>query len=150
MPVIHLIIQIRVVNMEKATTLLKDHQLRKTKVRVQVLEVFLNKKEALSSNVIEQEFDKIDRITLYRTLRTFEQKGLIHKAIDGSDKLKYALCHSGCDTKHHHDNHAHFHCEGCGKTICLDDIEAPNVKVPKGYKLDTTHLVLEGICEKCS
>lgn len=135
--------------MEKAVELLKTHQLRKTKVRLQVLEVFLNTKEALSSSAIEKEFDKIDRITLYRTIRTFEQKGLIHKAIDGSDKMKYALCNSGCDNEHYHDNHAHFRCEGCGKTICLEHIEAPKVQVPEGFKLDTTYLVLEGICEEC-
>lgn len=136
--------------MEKVIALLRAHDLRKTLVRVQVLEVFLNATEALSSSIIEQKFEKIDRITLYRTLKTFEEKGIIHKAIDGSDKVKYALCHSGCDANHHHDNHAHFHCDDCGRTYCLDTIEAPSINAPKGFKLGSTHLVLEGTCERCN
>ena len=136
--------------MDRAIALLKEHKLRKTEVRIQVLELFLRSEEALSSNLIEKEFDKIDRITLYRTLKTFEQTGLIHRAIDGSDKIKYALCHQGCTTDHHHDNHAHFRCDDCGKTFCLDDIETPQLTIPKGFKVDTTHLVIEGQCEKCS
>ena len=136
--------------MEKAIDLLKDHKLRKTNVRVQVLELFLQSKEALSSGVIEKEFDKIDRITLYRTLKTFEKEGIIHKAIDGSDKAKYALCQSDCTADHHHDNHAHFRCGDCGRTYCLDEIETPYIRVPKGFKVDAAHLVLEGLCEECT
>jgi Fur family transcriptional regulator, ferric uptake regulator len=135
---------------QRILQLLEKHQLRKTAVRAQVLEIFLNRREALSHSDIEIQFDQVDRITLYRTLKTFEDKGLIHKAIDGSDKLKYALCHDGCDEHEHHDVHAHFHCGDCGKTFCLDEVEAPSVQAPAGYKVATTHLVVTGQCETCS
>lgn len=130
--------------------LLETHGLRKTSVRTQVLEIFAAAKEALSHSDIESNFDQVDRITLYRTLKTFEDKGLIHKAIDGSDKPKYALCQSGCDEHEHHDHHAHFHCDDCGKTYCLEEIEAPAVKTPGGFKVATTHLVVTGQCEACA
>lgn len=135
---------------QRILQLLEKHQLRKTAVRTQVLEIFLNRREALSHHDVESQFDQVDRITLYRTLKTFEDKGLIHKAIDGSDKLKYALCHDGCDEHEHHDIHAHFHCGDCGKTFCLDEVEAPLVQAPSGYKVATTHLVVTGQCETCS
>ncbi|MDX1939627.1 MAG: transcriptional repressor [Saprospiraceae bacterium] len=129
--------------------LLEAHSLRKTVVRNQVLDIFLNAREALSHSDIESHFEQVDRITLYRTLKTFEDKGLIHKAIDGSDKPKYALCHSGCDEHEHHDHHAHFHCDDCGKTYCLDEIEAPAVSAPGGFQVASTHLVVTGKCEQC-
>lgn len=130
--------------------ILETHQLRKTAVRVQVLEIFLNQQEAFSHADIERQMDQIDRITLYRTLKTFEDKGVIHKAIDGSDKVKYALCHHGCDEHEHHDAHAHFHCDDCGKTYCLDEVEAPAVRAPGKFKVAMTHLVMTGRCETCS
>lgn len=135
---------------DQAVALLEHHDLRKTKVRRQVLEVFLSKKEALSHNDIENRFEDIDRITLYRTLRTFEEKGLIHKAIDGSDKQKFALCQDGCTEHDHKDEHAHFHCGNCEKTYCLDGVHAPKITAPAGFQIESYHLVLKGICEECS
>lgn len=135
---------------QRIIALLEEHSLRKTPVRAKVLEIFLNREEALSHSDVEDYFDQIDRITLYRTLKTFEDKGLIHKAIDGGDKIKYALCHHGCDEHEHHDAHAHFHCDDCGKTFCLDEVEAPAVQAPGKFKVATTHLVMTGKCETCS
>ena len=135
--------------MNQAVDLLKHHRLKKTPVRLQILHEFLQAKRALSKSDIEETFDKLDRITLYRTLKSFEEKGLIHKAVDGSDKIKFALCHNGCSAEHHLDTHAHFHCNECGKTFCVDEIPAPKVKAPKGFTLGKTHLVLAGKCDKC-
>ncbi|MEY3321815.1 MAG: hypothetical protein RLZZ417_1398, partial [Bacteroidota bacterium] len=59
-------------------TLLKKHDLRLTQVRKEVLSVFLIKEQALSQSDIENDLGKTDRITLYRTLRSFEDNGLIH------------------------------------------------------------------------
>ncbi len=135
----------------KAEKLLKAHQLRKTETRLDVLELFLHKKTALAQRDIEEELGEVDRITLYRTLRSFENKGLIHRAIDGSEKLRFALCKHECNPDEgHFDEHAHFHCYECKQTMCLDQIHTPAVKVPTGYKIQSTHLVLKGICENCS
>ena len=129
--------------------ILKEHKLRITDFRIKVLELFLNSSEALSSNTIEKQLDKVDRITLYRTLKSFEEKGLIHVAVDGSDKLKYAMCHSGCSSHEHLDNHAHFRCHDCGKTTCLEEIPSPQVNIPQGYKVNSTYLIIEGTCQTC-
>lgn len=134
-----------------AEQLLKTHQLRRTDTRVEVLELFMNKDRALAQRDIEEELGAIDRITLYRTLRSFEEKGLIHRAIDGSEKLRFALCSQECNpVEGHFDEHAHFHCEICNQTFCLDQINAPSVKVPSGYRIDSAHLVLKGVCDKCN
>ena len=132
-----------------AENILKEHQLRITDFRVKVLDLFIDSVEALSSNSIEKLLDRVDRITLYRTLKSFEDKGIIHVAVDGTDKVKYAMCHSGCSSHAHLDNHAHFRCNDCGKTTCLDEIPSPSVNIPEGYRVDSTYLIIEGVCQLC-
>jgi Fur family ferric uptake transcriptional regulator len=130
---------------------LEQSDLRKTAIRKEVLQLFLkNKGRALSSKEIEEALGQADRITLYRTLKTFEQSGVIHQAVDGTGTAKYALCLDDCSTHEHHDEHAHFHCLRCGKTICLEGNIEPKVKVPEGYRVHHAHLVLEGECAECA
>lgn len=130
---------------------LEKSDLRKTAIRVEVLQLFLTHKgRALSSKEIEEALDNPDRITLYRTLKAFEQSGVIHQAVDGTGTAKYALCPDKCTSHEHHDEHAHFHCLKCGKTICLEGKIDPQVKVPEGYRVSHAHLVLEGVCDECA
>lgn len=137
--------------MEAAITqLLEKHQLRKTDIRRRVLEVFMEAgAQALTNNDLETLLEDADRITLYRTLKTFEQKGLIHQAVDKSHSTKYALCMEECSEHEHHDEHAHFHCQDCGKTVCIEGHVQSQVQIPAGFKIKQTHLVLEGTCSDC-
>ncbi|MFK7932019.1 MAG: Fur family transcriptional regulator [Saprospiraceae bacterium] len=130
--------------------ILVEHDLRKTKVRVAVLETYLDKKVAISHPEMEAMHPDLDRVTLFRTLKTFEEKGIIHQAIDGTAATKYALCHSDCSEHHHLDNHAHFHCTKCGDTTCLEHIVIPPVELPAGYQMGTSQLVMQGKCPKCN
>ena len=104
-------------NKQDIRDLLEKHGLRQTQNRIQVLEVFSKEDIALSSHDIESELKSMDRVTLYRTLKSFEESGLIHKAHDETMTIKYALCGHDCSIAEHKDEHAHFHCEVCGKTI---------------------------------
>ncbi len=130
--------------------LLTAHHLRKTQFRERVLHIFLKFNRALSPKDIEEELLESDRITLYRTLKTFEEKGLIHKAIDGSDRPKYALCSGHCDVHAHHDYHAHFHCESCGRTFCVEEVQAPELEAPAGFVVEHTYLIINGRCASCT
>jgi len=134
---------------QRIIKLLKNNSLRKTEVRMKVLQEFLESDQAYGQGALEARFADLDRITLYRTLRTFEQKGIIHQAVDGSGKTKYAICVDDCNEHQHYDHHAHFHCTVCDKTICLEDIEVPNIRTPKNYQVQQSHLVLSGLCEDC-
>lgn len=135
--------------MMSAEHILSDHDLRKTKVRVAVLNAYLNNKAAISHPDMEAMLPDLDRVTLFRTLKTFEEKGIIHQAIDGTSATKYALCHADCSEENHFDNHAHFHCTDCGDTICLDKVSVPNVELPSGYRMQNAQLVMQGRCDKC-
>ena len=136
---------------EHAITILSRHQIRKTPFRINVLDIFLkSKSRALNNADIETALSDYDRITLYRTLKTFEKSGIIHQAIDGSNESKFALCHQDCTEHAHHDNHAHFLCNQCGETSCLENVIHPSFSLPNDYQLEKVHLALSGTCASCA
>jgi Fur family transcriptional regulator, ferric uptake regulator len=131
--------------------LLKSFRLRTTTSRQEILHLFLQKPYALSHGDIEKEINNsLDRVTVYRTLKTFLDKGLIHKVLDDEGSLKYALCNEACNTAEHHHNHVHFKCTRCGQTNCLNNVEIPAVRLPKGYKPSEINLLIQGICQNCA
>src|SRR5688572_4703119 len=130
-------------------TLLKDFKLRATPNREEILHLFLLKNYALSHSDIENGIDNsLDRVTVYRTLKTFLDKGLIHKVLDDEGSLKYALCNEACSVKGHHHDHVHFKCVKCGQTSCLD-LDVPSIKLPKGFKPKEVNILIQGVCDQC-
>lgn len=136
--------------MSPSEKILKKHNLRITQFRMDVINVFNKAGHALSSSDIETKLKDADRITLYRTLKSFEEKGIIHKAVDGTITQKYAICDADCDEHHHHDQHVHFHCERCENTFCMDNVFVPIIHLPQGFNVSSTNMVVNGTCEKCS
>ncbi len=130
--------------------LLREGKLRVTKFRKLVLGVLLQSGEtALSSHDIEAKLPSMDRITLYRTLKSLEGAGIIHSVSDGSGKSKYACCSHDCLNGKHYDNHVHFHCRICDTTSCLDHIILPEISLPAHYKSEEVKFVVAGICANC-
>ncbi|WBA43793.1 Fur family transcriptional regulator [Hymenobacter canadensis] len=130
---------------------LARHALRATPIRRQVLQVLLSRPYALSSNDIEQALGEagIDRITLYRTLRTFEQQGVIHRVIDATDIIRYAACATGCTEHAHYDNHVHFKCTTCQHTYCLNQVSIPPVVLPGRFQAERSDYLMSGVCSQC-
>jgi len=134
---------------KQTEAILKQYRLRVTGTRKQVLQIFLLKEgKAISHQQLETQVGDSDRVTLYRTLKTFQDQGLIHQVQDGSGTLKYALCHEACNHVEHFDNHAHFYCKACKETICLDEVNA-TLTAPNGYQLNETHILMKGLCDNC-
>ncbi len=127
--------------------ILKSHKLSVTSVRVDVLEFFIRENRTLSFKDLEDEFKKSDRVTLYRTLNSFTERGVLHKIPDDSGFATYGLCHDTCDSDDHKHDHMHFKCNECGTIECLE-INIPPVKVP-GYQVTEANLILKGICNTC-
>ena len=136
--------------MSKVQTLLKHAGLRKTPCRTQVLNLLLKETRAISQAEFEQHLEDIDRVTIYRTLQTFEDKGLLHKVIDGQNQSKFALCSHECDAHNHRDEHIHFHCERCDKTRCMDELGIPTILLPNGYVARSANYVIDGLCGDCN
>ena len=130
--------------------ILHRRQLSSTESRRKILTLFLNSGDALTHGDIEKEVgEKYDRVTIYRTLQTFEEKGIIHSIPTADNSIRYALCKE-CEEGHHHDNHVHFICTNCEKTICLDDVVSPQIDLPQGYATDSVQVIINGICKECN
>jgi len=117
-------------------------------MRELVLKILTDQTTAISLSELEQKFDKADKVTLYRTLKTFEEKKLIHSIDDGTGSMKYAICKEICQCNPE-DLHIHFLCSKCGKTYCLDEIAVPEVQLPSGFSLDGINMVVKGKCSNC-
>ncbi len=131
----------------KVKQILKSHKLRVTDGRVDILEYFLRQNKTLSFKDLEDEFKELDRVTLYRTLSSFTENGVLHKIPDDSGLATYGLCHDTCSSDDHVHDHMHFKCNECGTTVCLDQ-HIPKINVP-GYQVEEANLILKGICKIC-
>ncbi|MDR2224311.1 MAG: transcriptional repressor [Flavobacteriaceae bacterium] len=127
---------------------LKSKSINPTAMRLLVLKFLKKQRGAVSLADIEASFDQSDRVTLYRTVKTFESKGLLH-SITTNNVTQYALCAQECDEEHHHDTHLHFVCNQCKKTICLTQVSIPKIEIPDGFQLDDIDVVAKGVCKEC-
>jgi len=133
-----------------AFEILRKHSLSNTDCRRAILETFLQTKNALAHHDIEKNTnERFDRVTIYRTLQTYIDKGIVHTIPTPDNSVKYALCREECSEGHHHDNHIHFICEICGKTTCLDEVNIPSIPLPEGYSSSQVNVVVNGTCSSC-
>jgi Fur family transcriptional regulator, ferric uptake regulator len=130
--------------------ILKANNLSITDSRKSILELFKLSKGALAHADIEKKSSaQFDRVTIYRTLQTFVDKGIIHTIPTADNSVLYALCKDDCSAGDHHDNHVHFICDSCDTTYCLDHVTIPSVNLPKGFKSKQTDVVVSGVCKNC-
>jgi len=123
--------------------------LRRTPARLQVFA----RVEALGRPVSHAELQalpdlaELDDITLYRTLATLVEAGLVHR-VHGIDGVwRYAAQpqgRAGCPG-----NHAHFLCTTCGSMTCLVAQPMPRVEVPAGASVEGRHFLVHGRCAGC-
>ena len=135
--------------MENAEKRLLDCGIRPTPVRLLVAKVLSEAKGPLSSLQIETELDTVDRSSITRTLSLFTSSRLVHLIEDGTGSAKYEICPSACGHSSG-DEHVHFHCRKCGRTICLSATSVPSVQLPAGYTAEDARYLITGLCPACS
>jgi Fur family ferric uptake transcriptional regulator len=128
---------------------LEELKIKPTTMRLLVLKILVEAGSAISMSDLEAKFERADRATLYRTLKTFESNMLIHSIDDGTGAVKYALCEEGCECAPQ-DQHVHFHCIKCGETYCLTQSKIPDTLIPSGFKASSASMVFKGHCANCS
>ena len=133
---------------QEIINLLKQNALSVTESRKKVLALFLKSKGALEHSSIEKSAGALDRVTIYRTLQCFMEKGLIHTIPSDDNSIKYALCESSCKCTPEF-THAHFHCNNCNQTFCLRNIHLPEINLPKNFEVEQSSFILKGICDQC-
>ena len=130
--------------------ILHNKNLSVTDSRKKILSLFLNSHDALAHGDIEKKAgEKFDRVTVYRTLQTFVEKGIVHTIPTSDNSVRYALC-KDCTEGHHHDDHVHFVCSNCNTTYCLDDVVTPDIRLPKDYVAEHVEVVVQGVCRNCN
>lgn len=136
--------------------LLTEAGLRPTPVRLLIVRLLDEAPWPITSAEIEERLETVNRSSVTRTMSVFQKSGLVHVISDGTPSLKYELCREGHDARHgagrfhgHNDEHVHFHCEVCGRTICLTDVEIPEVRLPEGLEARKVNFVITGVCSDC-
>ncbi|MFP4333297.1 MAG: Fur family transcriptional regulator [Campylobacterales bacterium] len=89
---------------------------------------------------------KIDIATIYRTLSSFKQKGLIREFLS-SEGVVYEYVNSPKKV------HPHFECKSCKNTICLDTLSFEDgmylSTLAKGHNIKHVSITFSGICQEC-
>lgn len=132
---------------KNAENKLADKNTKPTSMRILVYDFLATQKVALSLSEIEEHLYYTDRITIYRTLKTFEEKGIVH-SIQENTATKYRLCSDECDERTHKDRHLHFYCKLCKQTTCREDIVLQE-NIKGDFRIDEVRLFAKGICENC-
>ena len=132
--------------------LLHDKGMKATTLRLQVLELFLEKQEPLSHAAIFEHFavlgQKPDRVTLYRTLSAFSDAQIVYE-IRGTDGTAW-FCLQKPSIDRCPGNHPHFLCRECGRMICLHEQLLPRVEIPEGTIIEGKQFLIFGLCPQCA
>lgn len=136
--------------MKKVEKILHNKNVRPTAMRLLVYRTLTENQSAISLTDLENHLQTADRTTLYRTIKTFEEQGVVHPIEDGTGVTKYALCTAYCNAEEHKDLHLHFHCSVCEETTCLTDYSIPQISLPKGYIARDVNFTVSGVCKKCN
>ena len=130
--------------------LLESHKIKPTANRILVLRTLAEVRQPLSLSELECEMLSVDRSSVFRVLTLFREHHLVHVLEDGSDSVRYELCHSTDGHEHDDDQHVHFYCEQCQQTFCITDVPIPTVCLPDGYVLESVNYMAKGLCPRCA
>ncbi len=126
---------------------LNEKNIKATTSRIQLLTMLAAHPNPMQTKEIEKKWDsKVDRVTLYRTLKTLVEKNIIKK-IDINENI---TCYNFIDYESSKSQHAHFHCNNCNKVICLHEYTNETKPLPDGFIQKKTNIIIEGICSKCN
>ena len=129
--------------------ILKSAKLKNTGPRMTVLHTLAEVKHPETAQEIYERIGKkkIDLVTLYRTLASFEKNGLLRRVDLHKDAIYYEL-----NTEHHH----HIVCTNCSKVEDFENLEIEKVleritkKSLKFKNIKEHSLELFGLCKECA
>ena len=132
---------------DNISRLLRTYGLSETAIRRGVLSLFWGDGVALTQKEIEAGLSSsLDRVTLYRNLKLFTEKGLLHKIVINEYTHKYKLAGSCFRSS----DHAHFYCTRCRRLLCMPGVNVDTGRLPSGFQVYSTRLVIEGVCSHCA
>ena len=134
---------------EKINKLLASAKLKRTGPRRTILEILLagNRPQTADEIISAMGNTRPNKVTVYRTLESMVDAGLVHKAFVEERSQHYELA----DKCSEHQCHPHFVCTDCGRTRCLHDVLVPMAtSAPAGFVIERQQVRLQGLCPKCN
>jgi Fur family transcriptional regulator, ferric uptake regulator len=121
---------------------------RRTAARQAIVEALVSRREHVTADDIARDvrrrFPSVNVSTVYRTLETLEDLGIIDHVHLGHGPAIYHLTD---------DDHYHMVCESCESVIALPRSKAAAfaraVERDYGFAIDQRHFALSGLCSDC-
>lgn len=131
--------------MENLIKILQSKNIQPSHQRIKILEILVKNKDHVNVNMIYDELSKeiptISKTTVYNTLNTFAEKGLVHCLTITPEEMRYDY-----ETKPHH----HLLCKQCGRIIDVNVrctyAEAMEIE---GHRIEEIQGYFKGICKDC-
>lgn len=136
-------------NTSTINKLLLGHGIKPTANRIVIARTLSEAGSPMSMKDLENKILTIDKSGIFRTLQLFRDHHLVHDVEDGEGNVRYELCSREHDDDEDDDLHAHFFCEQCHRTFCLDDTPIPVVPLPEGFRMTSINYMVKGICPDC-
>lgn len=131
---------------KEVESVLRKHKCRATAIRIKALCLLITNEKAFSISEIEEHLDEADRVTIYRTLNSFVEVGLVSKVLNN----KGVTCYFYKGDEHQEKStHPHLHCKSCNKVICLPEYPDSYFKTLNDYQAEHIPILLEGECQNC-
>jgi Fur family ferric uptake transcriptional regulator len=134
---------------KKIYSVLRQHGYKLTPQRRAVIQVVINSNDHLTPNDIYEKIREVcpgtGLVTIYRTLETLAELGLICEVHSGGSCRSYTMG----SQQHHH----HLICSGCGTVVdftghYLAGLEK-SLSEKSGFRIDGHLLEFTGLCRKC-
>lgn len=126
-----------------------DHVgIKPTANRIIVTRALMESNAPLSLTELETELETMEKSSVFRVLSLLLAHGAVHAVEDGRGIAKYEICHAdgNCTPSHFH---AHFYCERCRRTFCLDNVRVTEPELPAGFTAQSVNYMIKGICRDC-
>ncbi len=135
--------------MQQAMRIIREHKLKVTPTRRALVEVFLSTSKPLDVSQIKQCLQNADidtdTVTVYRTLQTFVESGIIKRIDLGQGRGYYEYA----DLPHHH----HLICTTCDAIQDIEDctIDQHTIQTAQnyGFAIRAHNADFYGVCAKC-
>ena len=133
---------------EKIVQRLSEAGRRRTAARYAIVQMLVDAKGHVTADElaedVQKRFPSVNISTVYRTLDTLEDLGIVDHVHLGHGRAVYHLSH--------HD-HQHLYCEDCERVV---ELPAPKLRSflsmvdrEYGFEVDQRHFAIVGRCKKC-
>jgi Fe2+ or Zn2+ uptake regulation protein len=133
--------------MKAAKKKLDEKGIKPTFQRLSILKYLKDSQNHPTADMIYEYIRKkvptISKTTVYNTIHTFLEKGLINELTITNQEARYDT-----ETSSHH----HFLCNQCGNIYDIDiecPFSLPDKDVIKGHKIEEVHGYFKGVCKSC-